>query len=85
MYNTAQHSGPPRELQLLHFEDPDFGNELCNLTNIKDLPTERATLKVLFTFPEVVSDSSLDTASLSSPSTASPGPSRSGDSTECPD
>lgn len=74
----------------LQFEDPDFGNELCNLTDIKDLPSERATLKVLFTF----SDSTLDTASLSSPSsqslrspssgTASPGPS-SGDVTEWPD
>lgn len=83
---------------ILEFEDPDFGNELCNLTEIKDLPTERATLKVLFTFPEVVSDSLLDTANtaslssqttasrtLPSSSAASPGPSRSGDSTERPD
>lgn len=79
---------------LLQFEDPDFGNELCNLTDIKDLPSERATLKVLFTFSEI-SDSSLDTASLSSQSpqslrspsssTASHGPPGSGDTTEGPD
>ena len=75
---------------LLQFEDPDFGNELCNLTDIKDLPTERATLKVLFTFSEPVSDSTLDTASLSSQNSASPSsqnsaspePPRSGDSSE---
>ncbi|XP_034542093.1 uncharacterized protein LOC117814722 [Notolabrus celidotus] len=53
---------------LLQFEDPDFGNELCNLTDIKELPTDRATLKVLITFSDAVSDSTLDTASLSSPS-----------------
>uniref|UniRef100_A0A8C5BH97 Uncharacterized protein n=1 Tax=Gadus morhua TaxID=8049 RepID=A0A8C5BH97_GADMO len=78
---------------LLQFEDPDFGNELCNLTDIKDLPTERATLKVLFTFSEPVSDSTLDTASLSSQNSASPSsqnsaspePPRSGDSSEWPD
>ena len=70
---------------LLQFEDPDFGNELCNLTDIKDLPTERATLKVLFTFSEPVSDSTLDTASLSSQNSASPEPPSSGDSSEWPD
>lgn len=53
---------------ILQFEDPDFGNELCNLTDIEDLPTERATLKVLFTFSEPVSDSTLDTVSFGSPS-----------------
>lgn len=80
---------------LLQFEDPDFGNELCNFTDIKDLPAERATLKVLFTFPEPLSDSTLDTASLSSQSaascsppsssTASPSPLSGGDLTEWPD
>lgn len=76
----------------LQFEDPDFGNELCNLTDIKDLPTERATLKVLFTFSEPVCDSTLDTASLSSQITVNPSPSSSrtaspssGDPTEWPD
>lgn len=52
---------------ILQFEDPDLGNELCNLTDIKDLPTERVTLKILFTFSEPISDSALDTASLGSP------------------
>ena len=53
---------------ILQFEDPDFNNQLCNLTDINDLPVERATLKVLFTDDAVVSDSTLDTCSLSSPS-----------------
>lgn len=70
---------------LLQFEDPDFGNELCNLTDIKDLPTERATLKVLFTFYEPVSDSTLDTASLSSQSNASQSSTSSHDPTEWTD
>ena len=80
---------------LLLFEDPDFGNELCNLTDMKDLPTERATLKVLFTFLDPLSDSTLGTASrssqsttsrrLSSSSTTSPSPPSSGDLTEWPD
>ncbi|KAL7874748.1 hypothetical protein SRHO_G00057180 [Serrasalmus rhombeus] len=56
---------------ILQFEDPEFGNQLCNLTNIKDLPTDRATLKVLFTCSDSVSDSTLETASISSPSSAS--------------
>ncbi|KAL2101492.1 hypothetical protein ACEWY4_003253 [Coilia grayii] len=57
---------------ILQFEDPEFGNELCNLTDIKDLPPERATLKVIFTFSEPLSDSTSDTASLSSDSLSSP-------------
>uniref|UniRef100_A0A8C9RYD4 Uncharacterized protein n=1 Tax=Scleropages formosus TaxID=113540 RepID=A0A8C9RYD4_SCLFO len=56
---------------ILQFEDPDFGNELCNLTDIKDLPTDRATLKVLFTFSDSVSDTTLDTTSSRSPTSAS--------------
>ncbi|XP_027019478.2 uncharacterized protein LOC113653841 [Tachysurus fulvidraco] len=57
----------------LQFEDPDFNNEPCNLNNIKELPAEKATLRLLW---EAVSPtqhtedfnsvSSLDTASLSS-------------------
>lgn len=54
---------------ILQFEDPDFNNQLCNLTNIKDLPMDRATLKVLFTADDS-SNSTLDTGSLSSPSSA---------------
>lgn len=56
---------------ILQFQDPEFENELCNLTNIKDLPTDRATLKVLFTCSDSVSDSTLYTASISSSSSAS--------------
>ncbi len=43
----------------LQYEDPDFNNALCNLTQITDLP-ERATLKVI---PLVL----LELTSLSSP------------------
>lgn len=45
---------------ILQFEDPEFNNQLCNLTDIKDLP-----VKVLFTADDV-SDSTLDTCSLPS-------------------
>lgn len=41
------------------------------MTDIKDLPTDRATLKVLFTFSDSVSHLTLDSASLSSPANAS--------------
>lgn len=61
---------------ILQFEDPDFNNQLCNLTDIKDLPVERATLKVLFTADDS-SDCTLDTGSLPSHS--------SGDSVKWPD
>lgn len=54
------------------------------MTDIKDLPTEQATLKVLFSFSEPLSDSAIDTAFLSSQSTASTGPSSSDHSTEWP-
>ncbi|KAK9528369.1 hypothetical protein VZT92_012535 [Zoarces viviparus] len=33
---------------LIQFEDPDFGNELCNLTDIKELPQDRAMLRILW-------------------------------------
>ena len=49
---------------ILQFEDPEFNNQLCNLTDIKDLPAVPATLKVLFTAD--LSDSPLDTCSLPS-------------------
>uniref|UniRef100_A0A3Q0SPX3 PB1 domain-containing protein n=1 Tax=Amphilophus citrinellus TaxID=61819 RepID=A0A3Q0SPX3_AMPCI len=61
---------------ILQFEDPDFNNQPCNLTDIKDLPLDRATLKVLFTTDER-SDSTLDTGSLPSVSSR--------DSVEWPD
>lgn len=61
---------------VIQVEDPEFGNELCNLTAISDLPPERAVLKVISQAPAVSDDvsdmSSLDTASMaSSPSTSS--------------
>ena len=49
---------------ILQFEDPEFNNQLCNLTDIRDLPAVPATLKVLFTAD--LSDSPLDTCSLPS-------------------
>ncbi|MEQ2219673.1 hypothetical protein XENOCAPTIV_021743, partial [Xenoophorus captivus] len=61
---------------ILQFEDPDFNNQLCNLTDIKDLPKERATVKVIFTADDS-SDSTVDTCSLPSVS--------SGDIVEWPD
>ncbi|MBN3292089.1 F208B protein, partial [Polypterus senegalus] len=52
---------------ILQFEDPEFGNKLCHVRDIKDLPTEQVNLKVLFTPSELVcSDSTLDTGSLPS-------------------
>ncbi|XP_065115909.1 uncharacterized protein [Paramisgurnus dabryanus] len=60
---------------LIQFEDPEFGNELCNLTNITELPPDRAVLKILLNLPEEseteISISSLDTASVSAPSNSS--------------
>lgn len=32
----------------LQFEDPDFGNSLCNLHDIDELPTKKAVLKVIW-------------------------------------
>ncbi|KAF7643156.1 hypothetical protein LDENG_00244270 [Lucifuga dentata] len=61
-----------RDSFILQFEDPEFGNELCNLTSIDELPKDRVTLKVLFTNDSSCSDSTCDTASLS---TDSPSPS----------
>ncbi|XP_059399324.1 sterile alpha motif domain-containing protein 3-like [Carassius carassius] len=58
----------------LQYEDEDF-HDFCNLTCVADLPKDKVTLKVLFTFPDTLSDSSLDTTILgesSSPSTSSP-------------
>lgn len=65
---------------ILQYEDPEFGKELCNLTDISELPPEKATLKVIYeASPDPdgsdVSLSSLDTASPRS-SCGSPGTSR---------
>lgn len=59
----------------LQYEDADFNNALCNLIDIHDLPSERAILHILWDetttlvqqeSDSVGSESSLDTASLSS-------------------
>ena len=84
-----------RELRLdgtliVQFEDPSFGNELCNLTSMSDLTEEMTTLKVFQKHdPESsndqdtlnddqLSDSTLDTASLPSTSSGESTPKRSG-------
>lgn len=64
----------------LQFEDPDFGNALCNLHSIDELPVDKSVLKVVWdiasndtmTLASEMSDTcsllSLDTASTSSQS-----------------
>ncbi|KAL7868610.1 hypothetical protein SRHO_G00099940 [Serrasalmus rhombeus] len=58
---------------VVQFQDPDFGNEFCNLTSLSELPEEKATLKVILkqTPESPRTDSTLDTASLSSLSSSS--------------
>ena len=51
---------------ILQFEESEFKDQLTNLTDIRDLPEERATLKVLFTADAAFSESTLDTASFPS-------------------
>ncbi|KAK0137890.1 Sterile alpha motif domain-containing protein 3 [Merluccius polli] len=58
---------------ILQYEDPEFGNQLCNLTDISEIPPEKTTLRVLYeASPDPdeadLSLSSLDTASLPSSS-----------------
>ncbi|KAA0725405.1 hypothetical protein E1301_Tti023674 [Triplophysa tibetana] len=55
---------------LLQYEDPDFGNELCNLSDISELPAEKAVLKIVWDKDSSVLDQS-DTQSVSSLGTAS--------------
>ncbi|XP_039856455.1 uncharacterized protein LOC120714349 isoform X1 [Simochromis diagramma] len=66
----------------IQYEDPDFGNTLCNLMDIKELPAGRAVLHLIWeenvsaSPPQTPSDhsaiSSTDTASVSSASSFSP-------------
>uniref|UniRef100_A0A3B3SV43 PB1 domain-containing protein n=1 Tax=Paramormyrops kingsleyae TaxID=1676925 RepID=A0A3B3SV43_9TELE len=51
---------------IVQYEDRDFDNELCNLTNLSDLPEGRVTLKVTVknATESYHTDSTLDTASL---------------------
>lgn len=53
---------------IVQYEDRDFDNELCNLTNLADLPEGRATLKVTVknAIESYHTDSTSDTASLAS-------------------
>uniref|UniRef100_A0A8C1PQT6 Sterile alpha motif domain-containing protein 3-like n=1 Tax=Cyprinus carpio TaxID=7962 RepID=A0A8C1PQT6_CYPCA len=55
---------------LLQYEDPDFGNELCNLSDISELPAEKAVLKIVWDKDSSVLDQS-DAQSVSSLGTAS--------------
>ncbi|KAL6483860.1 hypothetical protein MHYP_G00087320 [Metynnis hypsauchen] len=65
----------------LQFEDPDFGNALCVLSDISELPQERAVLHIQRNIPSLPNEldthslasiSSLSTASTSSSSSLSP-------------
>ncbi|KAM7413896.1 hypothetical protein PAMA_018953 [Pampus argenteus] len=52
---------------LIQYKDPEFDNELCNLSSMSELPKDKATLKVHTKSSESYhTDSTLDTASLSS-------------------
>lgn len=59
----------------IQFEDPEFGNELCNLTDISELPPERAVLKIITKVSEELDDvtsmSSLDRARMLSSASSS--------------
>lgn len=68
---------------LLQFEDSDFQNALCNLSEISELPSDRVVLHIKWKLACQLEDddrslgsiSSLDTASLSSSKGPSPSPS----------
>lgn len=51
---------------VVQYQDPEFDNELCNLSSISELPKDKVTLKVYN--KSYHTDSTLDTASLSSSS-----------------
>ncbi|XP_028666317.1 sterile alpha motif domain-containing protein 3-like [Erpetoichthys calabaricus] len=54
---------------VVQFQDPDFDNELCNLSSISELPKDKATLKVnRKPFESYHGDVTLDTANLTSSS-----------------
>ncbi|XP_051996463.1 uncharacterized protein LOC127653711 isoform X2 [Xyrauchen texanus] len=33
---------------VIQYEDPDFGGQLCNLSNIEELPSDKVTLKIVW-------------------------------------
>ncbi|XP_033505024.2 uncharacterized protein LOC117271049 isoform X2 [Epinephelus lanceolatus] len=47
------------------YEDPDFDNALCNLNDIGDLPTTRATVKVILLLVTAATASTSDTSCAS--------------------
>lgn len=65
---------------VIQYEDPDFGGQLCNLSNIEELPSDKVTLKIIWEVFKTASvaelprnestgsdtDFTLDTASISS-------------------
>ncbi|XP_023659793.2 uncharacterized protein [Paramormyrops kingsleyae] len=55
---------------VVQFQDPDFNNEFCNLTNLAELPKEKATLKVIVQ-PTLESNNTDPTIDVGSSSTAS--------------
>lgn len=55
----------------LQFEDPEFGNALCNLVNIEDLPS-KATVKIVRVTDSDLSSTSTDETVLLSDNTDSP-------------
>lgn len=55
---------------VVQFQDPDFNNEFCNLTNLAELPKEKATLKVILQ-PTLESNNTDPTTEVGSSSTAS--------------
>ncbi|XP_034534575.1 uncharacterized protein LOC117809017 isoform X2 [Notolabrus celidotus] len=57
---------------VVQYQDPEFDNELCNLSSISELPKDRVTLKVYY--KSYHTDSTLDTASLSSSSSLDESP-----------
>ncbi|XP_062315936.1 uncharacterized protein LOC134019259 [Osmerus eperlanus] len=58
---------------VVQFQDPEFDNELCNLSSMSELPKDKVTLKVYSKNLESYhTDSTLDTASLSTSAEGSP-------------
>uniref|UniRef100_A0A671PIJ6 PB1 domain-containing protein n=1 Tax=Sinocyclocheilus anshuiensis TaxID=1608454 RepID=A0A671PIJ6_9TELE len=65
---------------VIQYEDPDFGGQLCNLSNIEELPSDKVTLKIIWEMCKTASEAEpprseitgsdtdfpLDTASISS-------------------
>ncbi|KAK7901844.1 hypothetical protein WMY93_018613 [Mugilogobius chulae] len=59
---------------VIQYQDPEFNMELCNLSNMTDLPKDKATLKVLTkaTEPDHTDSSTLDSESMPSSCEDSP-------------